>query len=396
MPRLKHKLPRYRCKVVQGRKYGVITLNGKDHYLGDYQSPESFQKRDNLLAEWLAHNRRLPSTCQEKTLITVVEVLAQFWKHAQVHYRRDGIATGTADNFKPVISQLRTMYGKLPAIDFGPSKLKALRQRLIQEDQSRRYINDNISRIKQIFRWAVSEELVPSTIWESLRSVTNLQKGRSEARETPKVRQVEQQVVDQTLRFLPDVVADMVRFQLFTGCRPGEACSVRPCDIDRSSEIWTYTPETHKTAHHDKDRKIRIGPKAQELLMPYLLRAENDFCFSPRDSEKNRQQQRHLCRVTPHTYGNSPGSNQKKSPKLSPGEKYTNDPYRRCINRACQAAGVGTWSPNRVRHLAATQIRKEFGIEFVTAVLGHSNIKTSEIYAEIDREKAEAVAKKLG
>ncbi len=54
MPRLRHGLLKYRCKIVQSRRYGVITLDGKNQHLGRYDSPESYQHRDTLLAEWLA------------------------------------------------------------------------------------------------------------------------------------------------------------------------------------------------------------------------------------------------------------------------------------------------------------------------------------------------------
>lgn len=40
--------------------------------------------------------------------------------------------------------------------------------------------------------------------------------------------------------------------------------------LDR--EIWLYTPTSHKTAHRGKKRTIYIGPRAQAILKPWLLR----------------------------------------------------------------------------------------------------------------------------
>ncbi len=54
------------------------------------------------------------------------------------------------------------------------------------------------------------------------------------------------------------------------------------------------------------------------------------------------------------------------------------------------------WSPHRLRHSAATRIRKEFGIEATKAVLGHSAASVTGIYAEIDRQRAVEVAKLIG
>ena len=54
------------------------------------------------------------------------------------------------------------------------------------------------------------------------------------------------------------------------------------------------------------------------------------------------------------------------------------------------------WAPNQLRHSAATSIRAEFGIEAARTVLGHSEIATTQIYAERDERLAMQVAAKLG
>ena len=68
-------------------------------------------------------------------------------------------------------------------------------------------------------------------------------------------------------------------FWQLTGCRPAEVCLVRPCDVDTSGDVWIYRPELHKTEHHGRERIICIGPKGQDVLRPYLLRAEGAYCF---------------------------------------------------------------------------------------------------------------------
>jgi integrase len=54
------------------------------------------------------------------------------------------------------------------------------------------------------------------------------------------------------------------------------------------------------------------------------------------------------------------------------------------------------WSPHRLRHSAATRIRKEFGIESARVVLGHSAANVTGIYAEIDRQRAVEVMRQIG
>jgi integrase len=58
--------------------------------------------------------------------------------------------------------------------------------------------------------------------------------------------------------------------QRFTGCRPGEACAIRRCDIDTGGTVWLYKLSHHKTSHRGKSRVIAIGPKAQELLKQFF------------------------------------------------------------------------------------------------------------------------------
>ncbi len=45
------------------------------------------------------------------------------------------------------------------------------------------------------------------------------------------------------------------------------------------------------------------------------------------------------------------------------------------------------WHPHQLRHNAATDLRRQFGIEATRVVLGHASAVTSEIYAEMDSAK---------
>ena len=118
----------------------------------------------------------------------------------------------------------------------------------------------------------MAEELVPVAICQALAAIEGLRKGRSDARETQRVGPVDDTVIEATLPHLPPTAADMVRFQRLTGCRPGEVCDLRPCDLDRDGEVSSYRPANHKLEHRELQRVIFIGPKAQAVLMPYLAR----------------------------------------------------------------------------------------------------------------------------
>ena len=75
---------------------------------------------------------------------------------------------------------------------------------------------------------------------------------------------------------------------------------------------------------------------------------------------------------------------------------YSADSYRRAITRACDKAGVPRWTPHRLRHNAATYIRKEYGLEAAQIILGHSKADVTQLYAEVDEAKAIRVIKEIG
>ncbi len=385
------RVPSYRKHKATGQ--AVVTISGKDIYLGQYGSKESRAEYNRIVGEWLANDCQLATAGPE---ITIVELIARWWKHAKQHYRRNGKATGTEANFKPALTLLKERYGHTEAGKFGPLALKSLRQKWIETGGSRRYVNDNVARVRQIFKWGVSEELVPPAVHQALACVSGLQQGRTEARESAPIMPVADAIVEQTLAHLPAVVADMIRLQRLTGARPGEVCILRPCDVDTTSDVWSYRPESHKTQHHGRERVIFVGPKAQDVLRPYLLRDKEVYCFSPADSERKRRAEQHEQRVTLLSCGSKPGSNRKRSPKRSAGDCYTNDSYRRAIHRACLNNDIPKWAPNQLRHTAGTEVRRLYGLEGAQVVLGHSQANITQVYAERDHQKAADIMREVG
>jgi hypothetical protein len=54
---------------------------------------------------------------------------------------------------------------------------------MITDGLARGVINQRVGRIVRAFKWAGSEELVPAAIYQSLKTVSGLQRGRTTARE---------------------------------------------------------------------------------------------------------------------------------------------------------------------------------------------------------------------
>ena len=280
------RIPKYRHHKPSGQ--ALVAIRGKRIYLGKFGTDESKEKYRRLIAEFVANDGVVTPTNNASTL-TVNELILRYFRFAKTYYRKNGKPTDEIAALRAVLRRLKRLFGHTLAHEFGPKAYKTLRESLIKENLSRKYINDGMGRVRRMFRWATAEELVPPSIFQSLSAVGGLRQGRSAARETGPVVPVSDQIIEATLTLLPEVVADMVRLQRLTGMRPAEVCIVRPCDIDRANEVWLYRPLTHKTEHANKQRVIPIGPRAQEILLRYLARDAVSYCFRPRDSEARRR-----------------------------------------------------------------------------------------------------------
>ena len=75
--------------------------------------------------------------------------------------------------------------GYLPNAD-----LKVVQQDMISKGEKRTQINRHARIIKRMFKWAASEELIPASTFEALRSVDGLKFGRTDAKESEPVRPV--------------------------------------------------------------------------------------------------------------------------------------------------------------------------------------------------------------
>jgi integrase len=236
---------------------------------------------------------------------------------------------------------------------------------------------------------------VKPDIYHGLQAVEGLKKGRSGAAETKKVLPVADEHVDAVLPYLMAPVRAMVQVQRLTGMRPGEVTIMRPCDVDRrAGKTWVYRPDSHKTEHHDIARVVFIGPRAQAILKPFLERDLGRYCFSPVEATaefRAKQRTARKSKVQP-----SQKDRKKRKPRKQPGEVYTADTYGNAIERACIKAGVPHWHPNQLRHTKATEIRKQEGLDAARAVLGHRSSAITEVYAEVDGDKAAEVMGRMG
>jgi integrase len=235
------RIPFYRRHKPSGQ--AVVTIDGRDIYLGKFNTAASRAEYNRLIAEWTVRGSTLPQN--QAIDLTVTELAAAFWKFAQQYYRSpDGNPTGEVANYKTLLRRLKVLYGRTRAADFGPLSLKALRQGLIDEGLARKTINQAVNRIRHVFKWGVENQLVEPTVFQGLHAVAGLRFGRSGAKETAPVKPVPAAFVDAVLPFVSAQVAAMIELQRITGMRSGEVCIMRACDINMSGRVWVYMPET--------------------------------------------------------------------------------------------------------------------------------------------------------
>ena len=352
------------------------------------------------------------------------------------YYRKpDGRPTSEIHNYRVVVRALRQLYGHTLVRDFGPVALKALRARWVAEGIVRRQVNGRVGRVKRIFAWGVEEQLIPPAVSEALRSVRGLTRGRSEARESVPVTPVSDEQLEKTLPFLSPTVAAMVRVQWYTGMRPARSA---PCAGTRSTRPGPYGstgPEVTSPSTTGRAGSSRSAPARRPYCKPTVCQTTTGSS-SPRPAPRptatpSGRRTGGRPDTRPTSGGTRPSA--RANPRRQPGTRYTEGGYRRAIARACEAAwpppddllrkrandadgrsvlesvsawkdrlgaagrvelarwrGERCWYPHQLRHSAATRIRQRFGIEAARTVLGHSDIDTSEIYAERDQDLAAA------
>ncbi|NBW79703.1 MAG: site-specific integrase [Betaproteobacteria bacterium] len=405
MPRPKVKAPALTYHI-SGQS--IVRIDGKDYYLGKHDSPESLARYAVLVKIYQEHELSLPhdfelsmvdaqiapllglvaASHQERQPNLVKHVTAAYRQHCEKYYIDDAEARRKANR---VSVDVENVAGMARATEFGPVLLGKVREGWIAEGLSRTYINSLTNLVIRMFKWAVRAELIESDVHLRLRTIEPLRRGHTTAKENSPVRAVNIEHVRATFEHLSPVLKAMLRVHLATGMRPSELCSMRPCDIDRSGETWLYTPQRHKCSNRGKERVIPLVNDARDAIVDYLNRDPESYLFSPKESVAWLKAQKRAARkskVQPSQIDRS-----KSDPRVTPGICYDKDSYRRALQRAAKKAKVPCWTPYEIRHLVGTVVAETHNLELVKALLGHSDIATTQRYAKATVRQAIQAAK---
>lgn len=390
---------------------GRVRIDGRDFYCGPFGSQECQQRYAELIREHAreATAQELPkrreAVKQGKGLL-VAELVADYASRRILarYIDSDGSPTPEGKNQLDILREFRLAVGTMAVQDVSGVTMMDVRRIMIRRGLRRGTVNKRIAALKRLFKWGLANDLVSPEVNAKVQAVDSLARGDEGVAENGTVRPVEKGDVDAILPFLPSPVRAVVKLQSLTAARGGEILTMRPHDIDRTHEIWWYAPESHKTAHHGKDRAIPLGSQAQEILRPFLERPADAYLFSPAEAAAERAAAKRAARKSP--VQPSQRERDQKPKRRRYRDHYTSSGYRQAIsyaidaaNREREAAGkplIPNWHPHQLRHAAATAIRKSHGIETASVMLGHSSVSMTELYAEKNRDLAAKVAAEIG
>ena len=116
----------------------------------------------------------------------VSELAAQYAAHCARYYPEGA-------NIRRAIADLVDLYGDVPAAEFTPRQLKAVRVTWLQRKQkplARGTVNRYARHVVAAFKWGASEGIVPHEIPGALSAVQPLKKGRTKAPEGKRIEPV--------------------------------------------------------------------------------------------------------------------------------------------------------------------------------------------------------------
>jgi len=253
----------------------------------------------------------------------------------------DGLAIGTLKNYKENILKFSSMLRK-PLATVTTMDLRiflANRCKNMKPSST----NEQIFILKSFFSWLLIEEYIPKNPTSKLKPT----KVPSRLREALSVDEIE--ILRQNCRNIREKA--LLEFTYSTGCRLAEIVSVNKEDIDWNNKTLKVIGKGNK------ERVVCFNTKAKYLLKEYILSREDNNC---------------ALFIT------------KKFPNNRLGKRSVEREIKNIAERANLGKSI---YPHLLRHSIATHLLAAgMSLHNVQALLGHSDPKTTQIYAETSLE----------
>jgi len=393
---LQHRIKRNGRVIV----YAYALFNGQRESYGRW-GPEAERQFAADLALWTAHGGKFPEDTGGLEGLTVRELAARYLAQLEERKGADWLKT-TGNGHVYGLRTLLEVYGESLASEFGPLKLKATQRAMIAQNKvpALSTINRHTTTIKALFRWGAGEELVPSSVWEGVSAVDSLKEGDFEVRNTKRT-DVDMDVVEATLPYIPPPLDAVIRLLWETGARPAEILGLRPQDIDQSRKdgVWVAVLGEHKTAGKGKGRFLVFTAAAQSILAPFMLRPAGAPLFSPAEAVDAMHRRKREGRKTELWASHEERYERERAarPDRVLRDCYDHHSLRRAVERAISAANrhrkadgldpLPKWTPYQVRHSAGTDVARKCGSDDSRVVLGHAIPGVTGRYVHEDIER---------
>jgi hypothetical protein len=125
-----------------------------------------------MIAEWLDRGRQ--PMVRTGVDLTIADVCSRYWAFATKRYARDGKPTPEQFKIKTALKHLLRLYENHYIISFGPMHLKTVHRSMFDPNWARTYINQQVGVIVRMFKWGVTEGLLPAAIHSAIDLVDGL------------------------------------------------------------------------------------------------------------------------------------------------------------------------------------------------------------------------------
>jgi len=375
MARPKNELPQIRRHAATQRGYlwgAPKNEKPRRHYLGawpdSYKSPpeELVEARRGLLKLWGVGDgadRRPPSGP-----IRVGVLTERYLDYAEAKYTKGGKTTSEVAIIKAALRRLNDSHAGMLASDFDANELESVQLKLCARVDKRTgkklaitSVRKYVARIAACFAWAKKKGYIKGAV-PSVREVDRIKPGQFGTVPVEDVEAVDKKVLKAFCKGCDQpLLAAAVKLAATCGARPAELLKITPSGIRRSRpNQWLFEVHDHKTSHHETGPRIlQFWKNSQAILKPLLKNAD---------------------------------------PSVPIFGRWKNvAAFRRAITRQCERLGLEPFTPNMLRHRYGSDAEAAApdDIAAVSALLGHRDVRTTEVYLHRQSRRADALAAKL-
>jgi len=326
--------------------YVIYNLDGKQHWKAIGRSKEIAELTLRDIEVKIAKNRAgLP----------IKEKLSE-WYTEYVEYVEADLKPRAAERYLGIlatfISFLSTNYKSVTYLsDITPDKVERFKLTRLRK-VARRTVNNELAAIKRFFNLVLKRDYVTQN------PVNRVELLKIAERKQPRfLTRDEIQKIFSELNH--DRYRPMVEMLLYTGMRVGELTNLDWDDIDFEQEKINIIPKEEWSPKTGRERNIPLSQEIKRILGQLKKKPGSLF----RTGEGNRINRNHLLEA---------------------------------FKRACKRAGIKDASLHTLRHTFASHLVMS-GVDLYTVdqLLGHSDLKSTQIYTHLSQDHLRSAVEKL-